>query len=869
MPNEINRRDTLKGLGALAALPVLSRFSALGQSTESISAGELPRERLFDGGWRFHLGDIANANAKVFDDTAWREVDLPHDWSIEDLPSHLSSTGVAAISIECNCPDEVGPFSRMRSQGQAATGWVVGGVGWYRKTFPTPVLPKGGRAELRFDGAYMNADVWINGIHLGQHPYGYTGFQFDVTSYLKDQASNVIALRINNEGKNSRWYSGSGIYRHVWLTVTNEIYVPRWGVQVVAKTISADAAVLSVKVRVANQAPTGKAVKARVSIHGPDGQQSRVAQVEQNIRSGEEVELSLSPTLTQPALWSPKTPNLYSAEIELLSGTQSVDRVATTFGIRTIEVSPTQGLRINGESLKLYGGCIHHDNGVLGSAAFDRADERRVELMKANGFNAIRCSHNPPSVAFLDACDRLGMLVIDEAFDMWGEAKNPEDYHLFFKDWWQRDLDAMLLRDRNHPSVIFWSIGNEIAERADPAGVEIAKQLSDRVRQLDPTRPITMAVPSFLDWKKPRKWIENDAAFQHLDVAGYNYEWEKYEPDHERDLKRIMVGTESFPLQASEIWELIDRLPYVLGDFVWTSMDYLGESSIGGAVLTAPVNPYLPAPKPSFMLADVLNKMGMNFPAGSTLEKAGFPWFNSYCGDIDLIGNKKPQSFFRDVVWRRSTLEMAVRRPTPEGRNELPAAWGWFDELRSWTWPGHEGRPLIVRVYSLGDHVRLLLNGKEVGVMAVSPATKLTAEFTVPYAAGELKAVALKEGAPIAEMKFRTVGEPYRVTLHPDRVKLKKDRNDLSFVMVHIEDQDGELVPDAVIGVNFSVSGAGEIAGLGNANPKEMASFRQPHRNTFHGTCLLVVRPSGQAGEITVQATSDSLRSGLATVAVQ
>jgi beta-galactosidase len=543
--------------------------------------------------------------------------------------------------------------------------------------------------------------------------------------------------------------------------------------------------------------------------------------------------------LRPPKLWSQENPSLYRAEVEVFLRGEIVDHSSTTFGIRKIEVDAEGGLRLNGEAVKLKGGCMHHDNGVLGAATIDRAEERRVQLLKANGYNAIRTSHNPPSPALLDACDHLGMLVIDEAFDMWEQPNNPQDYHRFFDDWWQRDISSMVRRDRNHPSVIFWSIGNEIPERAEPKGVEIAGWLVSEVKRHDSTRPVTMAVCEF--WNVPgATWSQTDPAFVHLDVGGYNYQWKQYESDHQRLPQRVMMGTESFPSEAFENWQLVEKHSYVLGDFVWTAMDYLGEVGIGHS-----------------MLAD-------NPDAFS----GGYPWFNSYCGDIDLIGDKKPQSYFRDVVWGRSRLEMAVQRPIPQGRREKISAWGWSDELRSWTWPGFEGKPLNVRVYSSGDQVRLQLNGKDLGIQPISAATKLRAEFSVPYSPGKLRAVALQNGTELASLSFRTAGAPAKLRLMADRLSIRPDRNDLSYVTVEVLDATGNLVPDAIVPVTLSISGAGQLAGVGNADPKDVASFQQPHRKTFHGKCLAVVRPTGIQGSITLRAEAQGLSATTVTINV-
>lgn len=880
MSSALSRRDALKGIATIASVSVLSKSGLAEVSSAAVShTASEPREKSFDEGWRFKRGDVTGAESPTFIDAAWRKLDLPHDWSIEDLPAHPETDGRSALWDDTSSPTEIGPFSKIHSEGKGATGWVVGGIGWYRKSFVTPDRPKGGRVAVRFDGVYMNAEFWINGTKLGQHPYGYTTFEYDLTHHLREHGENVLAVKVNNNGRNSRWYSGSGIYRHVWLTVTGEVHVPLWGVYVVTKDTSPAAATLTTTVQVANAASEARDVKVRLRLLDANGHAAASTEASQSIPSASSAEIKLAPVVNKPRLWSPTLPNLYTAEVEILVNDRPVDKVSTTIGIRKLEVDASHGLRINGDTFKLKGGCLHHDNGVLGSVTIDRAEERRVELMKASGFNAIRTSHNPPSPAFLDACDRLGIMVLDEAFDMWEAQKNPEDYHLYFKEWWQRDIDAMVLRDRNHPSIVMWSIGNEVSERAAPEGVVIAKQLTDRLKQLDSTRPITQAVPfafeSMMKTGKMPPWSSQDAAFKYVDVGGYNYEWRQFERDHARLPERVMVETESYPIQAGEVWESVNKLPYAIGDFVWTGMDYIGESGIGSARLT-PAPSRFPGAAPSVPAMQIPEGIEFPFPTGVVLgNTTDFPWFNSYCGDIDLIGNKKPQSYYRDVVWDRSKIEMAVLRPLPQGRKEQISSWGWFDELRSWTWPGQEGLPLTVRVYAKADRVQLLLNGNEVGTTDVSfttdlPAGKtyMTAAFTVPYAAGELKAVALKDGKSIAETSLKTVGSPHRVVLHPDRSTLKRSRNDLSYVLVHIEDKDGNLVPDAVADISFKLSGAGELAAVGNANPKEMASYRLPRRKTFQGRCLAVVRPTGAAGTITLQASSDGLESASVNIRV-
>jgi beta-galactosidase len=489
------------------------------------------------------------------------KLDLPHDWSIEDLPGTRSPFSPTAIS-------------------QVNGGFTTGGTGWYRKRFTLPAAQKGKRVILQFDGVYMNAEVWLNGQSLGNHPYGYTSFWFDITDKIKFDTQNLIAVKVRNEGENSRWYTGSGIYRHVWLTVTDPVHIAQWGTAITTPDVTPSSARVNSKTTVQNETATESNVTLITRVINKAGAEISRAEAKRSISAGSTYVFDQNITVSSPVLWSVETPNLYTAITDVITNNQLADRTETSFGIRTIAFDVANGFLLNGKPMKLKGGCIHHDNGPLGARAYDRAEERRVELLKKSGFNAIRSSHNPPSPAFLDACDRLGMLVIDETFDMWREAKNPADYHLYFNDWWQRDVASMVLRDRNHPSVFIWSIGNEIPERGRPEGVKTSKMLVDYVKSLDPSRSVTAAVNSL----QPDK----DPYFATLDLAGYNYAFggdhntrSLHEVDHERVPGRIIIGTESYPLEAFGAWMEVEDHPYVIGDFVWTAWDYIGEASIG------------------------------------------------------------------------------------------------------------------------------------------------------------------------------------------------------------------------------------------------------------------------------------------------
>jgi beta-galactosidase len=773
------------------------------------------RDQDFDSGWKFNRGDVSGAEVASFDDSQWRILDLPHDWSIEDLPAAESKK-------------QIGPFSE-DSPGKGATGHVLGGIGWYRKTFTLDKSNEGKKVQILFDGVYMNSEVWINGHSLGVHPYGYTPFYYDLTPLLKAAGeANTLAVKVNNNGKNSRWYSGSGIYRHVVLQITDQVHIPIWGISVVTPEVNKEKATVKLNIKIANEEKKTGKLQITTRLVLPASQANVEAKTTIDPFSGELADAEQIFELKNPALWSIDSPQLYQAITEVSFDGKVVDQQITTFGIRSIEFSAEKGFLLNGESIELKGGCMHHDNGPLGSATIDRAEERRVELMKKFGFNAIRTSHNPPSRPFLDACDRLGVLVIDEAFDQWQRPKNPDDYSLSFDKWHQRDLEAMVMRDRNHPSVIFWSIGNEINERVDSTGLEIMKNLSAIVKKIDSTRPITEAICFF--WDHPGyKWESTIPAFALLDVCGYNYKLDEYENDHKIAPNRIMMGTESFPRLAFENWQMVENHPYVIGDFVWTSMDYLGESGIGH----------------SSIKKDTKDTFSMDWP-----------WYNSYCGDIDICGFKKPQSYYRDVVWKVSNLELAVHAPIPSGMKELVSYWGWPNEQQSWNWAGSEGQKLQVNVYSNYPEVRLELNGKVIGTKPVSAETKLTATFDVPYEAGELKAIAMKDGKEMGTKVLKTTGSPAKIRLTADRSELKASRNDLSYVTVEVIDEAGALIPNANLPIQLKVEGAGELAAVENGNPADMKSFRTPQVTSFNGRCLVILRPAGKVGEIKLKAES-------------
>jgi beta-galactosidase len=789
----------------------------------SIQNKPVERETSFNANWKFIRADVESAEQIAFDDSNWSTLDLPHDYSIEDLP----------IKAEVK---QIGPFSE-ESEGGISTGHVVGGTAWYRKHFTLDKADKGKIVKILFDGVYMNADVWINGHHLGNHPYGYTAFAYDLTEHLNPAGQdNVLAVQVKNEGKNSRWYSGSGIYRDVTLIKTNPLHLDLWGVFVSTPSVTPEKATVAVDVTLVNTTAENKKFTFKIEFKDPAGKTIPGMTDDKELEAGKKITFKQEFAFPEYRLWSVENPELYSVTVQLLDGKKVLDEVTQSYGIRTIEFSAEKGFLLNGQNVLLKGGCLHHDNGALGSATFKTAEFRRVKIMKENGFNAIRTAHNPPSKTFLEACDKLGMLVMDESFDQWQKPKNPHDYNLYFDQWWEKDIESMVLRDRNHPSIIIWSVGNEIQERADSSGLEIFRKLRGKIIEMDKTRPVTQAVCSF--WDNPGKtWEDTEPVFAQLDVHGYNYQWKQYEPDHEKFPNRIMIGTESIALEAFENWQQVEKHPFVIGDFVWTGMDHLGESGIGHTKLDNETINGLPP----------------------------WPWFVNYSGDISILGFKKPQMFYRDVIWCNSDLEMLVHSPIPEGRNEIVSFWGWPDEWKSWNWTSSEGKPLQVSVYTRCDSVRLELNGEIIGTKPISEATKLTARFDVPFQPGELVAIGIKNGKETVQQSLKTTGKPAQLKITVEENTFPGLQTDLVYFNIEVLDENGLLVPDAEIPVEFEISGGGKLQAVASENPKGMQSFQQPSVKTYRGRCQLIVRPDGTGGEIVVTAKSEGLQPGTRT----
>ncbi len=769
-----------------------------------LQADDLP----WDANWKFHLGDAPGAEAPDWDDSAWRLLDLPHDWSIE---------GATA-------PD---------APSAGGGGFFPTGTGWYRKGFEAPERWRGRRVEIEFDGIYRNSEIWINGHSLGRRPSGFSRITHDLTPHLKPGAENVLAVRVDNSAQpNSRWYAGSGIYRHARLRVLDPVHLVPGSFFARTTDLTAGEAEVSFAVEVRNTTAEAREIAVELVFIDPAGRSAGVVRASGTAPAGSTLPLTLPASLADYWPWTPHSPSLYRAVSRVFAGDQLVDHQDHRFGIRTIKVSAARGFELNGVPLKLFGANAHDDNGPLGVAAFDRAEERRVEQLKAAGFNAVRTAHNPPATAFLEACDRLGLLVICEAFDGWKSKKLAQDYGRDFDEWSQRDLDSMVLTHRNHPSIVMWSIGNEPYERGKESGVAIAKRLADRARELDPSRPVTAGINGL---GKTAPWSGVDPVHAALDVAGYNYEIAHHSDDHARLPERVIKIAESYHTETFANWAIVQANPYVIGDFVWTAIDYLGEAGIGRV-------------------------FPPDEPVRAHWEGSHYPWHGAACGDIDLAGWRRPYSHYRNIVWDRSEkLYAAVRETAPDGRALNMSLWAPPPLQAHWNWSAHTGREMSVEVYSRHEAVRLYLNGKLIGEKPTTAAEEFKAVFAVPYAPGTLRAAGLTAGRETERFELVTAGPATALRLTADRSALRADGQDLSFVTVEVIDAAGRVVPSATDRVTYTLTGPGTLAGIGSADLTSTETYRANPRHTHAGRALGVVRTQTTAGQLTLTATAAGL----------
>ncbi|MCL1900325.1 MAG: DUF4982 domain-containing protein [Promicromonosporaceae bacterium] len=816
----------------------------------------------WNAGWEFRR------RATVFQELGgatrtWTEVTLPHD---------------ALIGAE-----------RDPSLADGHTnGWHPGGAFEYRKTLNTKASDAGKRFYLELDGVYRDAAVYVNGVLAGQWAYGYTRFLVRLDEHLRfgvgdEPTANEVKVECRTHA-DSRWYAGAGIHRDVFLVVKEPLHLANDGVVITTPEVDDEFATVEVAVSATNG--TLLTASPRVSIVLTDPAGARVAEGSTPItlRPGESGTARLRLPVPEPRRWSVEHPDLYTATVSLATGDQAdtanpADIETVPFGIRTIAYDARRGLRLNGEPTLLRGACLHADNGPLGAVSVLVAEERRVARLKAAGFNAIRMSHHPAGSALLDACDRLGMLVMDESWDMWTSAKSDFDASYNFLDWWERDLTALVAKDRNHPSVIMYSIGNEIPELGQPDGGRWSRILAEKVRELDPTRPVTNGVNGFVaaidmvlaGMARQREALTQAAAtgegggvntmmaqisdqmnlisaappvsarieeaVEALDIAGFNYGDGRYEIDTER----VVVGTETFPNRIANNWQLVKTLPNVIGDFTWTGWDYLGEVGVG--------------------------RIGYPGEDGQIVRPMsdGYPGLTAFTGDIDIVGYRRPISYYREIVFGlRQEPYLAVQRPEHYGKPQLRGPWAWSDSVSTWTWEGFEGQPVVVEVYADADEVALYLDGAEVGKGVFGEQLPYVASVEMTYAPGELVAVCSRAGSEIGRTTLNSAGPELVLTATPDRVELQA-ANDLGYVDLELTDGAGILRADRDRPVTVSVTGPGELVALGSGNPRTAEPFTGPTRDLFDGRALAIIRPTGP-GEITISVTADGCAPATATL---
>ncbi len=776
------------------------------------------KSRKFNFDWKFLKGNDSDAIKVQYDDSEWRTVDLPHDWSIE------------------------GPFKKEYA---SSTGYLPGGIGWYRKKFIVPDHLKSKKILIQFDGIYKNSEVWINEHFLGKRPYGYSSFHYDLTPFLTfDSNENVISVKVDHSDfADSRWYPGSGIYRNVHIHLSDHVYIKPYGIYVTTPNISTTEAEINIQTSVKNDDNHKGEMIIEHCIKDAEGKDLIVCSSMETIQANSEQNFLHSIFLEKPNLWSPENPYLYSVETKLIKDGEVIDIETTSLGVRYFYFDEDSGFYLNGESIKLKGVCLHHDAGCLGAAVPEKVWHRRLQRLKEAGVNAIRMSHNPPAPELLDMCDTYGFLVQDEAFDEWEHPKNKwvegwnkgepslDGYASDFAEWAEADLRDMVLRDRNHPSIIFWSIGNEIdypndpyshpvleerykADRPEAKGMgDIAKRLVSVVKQYDQTRPVTAALASVI--------MSNETEFPDaLDVVGYNYQEFRYHKDHEKFPKRVIYGSENG--RHHNEWMAVKDNDFVSGQFIWTGIDYLGEAR-------------------------------------------GWPVRHATPGMLDLAGFKKPLYYFKKSQWSEKDMVYIGTTSIKDGKSEQIY---WDHEVVS-VWNGTEGELVRVACCTNCPEVDLILNGTSHGIKKSKDFPGGTIYWDIPYEKGALKVVGKRNGEISCMYELNTPGKPVKLQLHPDTIELKADKQDVAHVEVNILDDDNHLVFDANNQIHCDINGPGGILGMECGNPASHQNYKESYRNAYQGKLLIYVKAADQPGTITLKVTSDGLESSTVLINVK
>jgi beta-galactosidase len=798
----MKRRVFISGAGAAVVAHALDPRMVAAEAP----AGSRLRTCL-DADWLFWKGDLTGAEAPGFDASTWRSVSLPHDWSIE------------------------GPFTQ-DAPARGASGWTPGGVGWYRKNLELPARERGRTAWIEFDGIYHRSEVWINGRPLGRHDYGYASFYYDLTPHLRFGERNVLAVRVDNSDQpNCRYYSGSGIYRHVWLTQTGDVHVAHWGTSLTTPVVAADAAQVALRTRVQSRKP-GVAFALETTILDSDGHSVASRHVAGRTDAAGSAELAQTFDVLGPRLWSIEDPALYAARSAVLVGGRCVDDYLTPFGIREARFDKDRGFLLNGRGVKMKGVCLHHDGGCVGAAVPEAVLRRRLAILKDLGCNAIRCSHNPPAPELLDLCDRMGFLVIDEAFDKW-EGNGDRDASQWymrqrgFGEWWPQELQSMLERDRNHPSVVLWSVGNEVGEPGTDEVNPLLAKLVDYVHRAEPTRPVTSALILPHGRTLPERVAQVVSSAKLMDVLGANYQEPLYPHIRAAAPATIICGTESWrywrnseqlrhAYDPTNPWYDVMHHDYVVGQFIWSGIDYLGESD--------------------------------SWPSRG--------WSS---GLVDSCGFPKPDSSFQRSVWRSEPLVHIAVFESASGSGERAWSWGAPRLASHWNFPQLEGQLARLQVQTNCETVELLLNGSCYGQHRAADYPNCAPVWYVPYAPGRIEAVGRNGGEIVARHELRTAGPCAQIVLQADRTSLAADGRDVAHVEVQLRDAEGVLVPNGDRTLRIQASGTGAVLGHDNGDLSCQEPYRGETRTTRGGRCLIIVQAARRSGALRLEVSEPSL----------
>lgn len=803
-----------------------------------------------DEKWTFRRGFMDSIGALEADPGV--EVNLPHD-------------GMIGTAVTPDAP------------AKSDMGYFKGDITNYTKYVMIPKEWENECVGLKFDGVMMNATVDVSGGKVALQHYGYAPFYVDLTKYVTFGEENRITIHTNTSMETtSRWYTGSGLFREVTLCHAPRVHIVPDGVFVYTKEVADGYAFLEAQVEIENTTLENRMVEVSISLT-KDGSEEvatgtkRVIQV----NSCEKEIARIALNVKNPMLWDAENPNLYQVKVQaknlgvyrthlVKDDTATVDEATTLFGIRTITADSVRGLRINGKEVKLKGGCVHHDNGLLGAVSLYESEARKVRKLKEVGFNAIRTAHNPPSAALIEACDREGMYVFDEAFDAWGMAKRGGDYSQYFADCWEKDLTAFVKRDRNHPSVIIWSTGNEIPERGGlDNGYTLATQLAETMRKVDGTRPVSNGICTLwagLDDTLAKgqnqsqnaadseaiKWETVTEPFTNgLDIVGYNYMEYLYENDHEMFPERVILGSENFPQVIGYRWPMVERLPYVIGDFTWTAWDYLGEAGIGKAV-------YVDADDP-------LVEKG----SWSLMPQPGspFPWRTANDADFDITGHMLPQGAYRNVVYGSDKTYLFSMHPETFGKVEMITMWGFPVVLSNWNYSGFEGKPVELVVYSKAEEVEVLVNGQSLGKKPVcmEPPMPNSVRFETVYQPGKVEAISYRGGKEISRDTLLTTGEPAEIRITPEKLEMKADGHDVIYVGIEVLDKDGLVVPDGAVALTAKVSGCAKLSGFGSGNPITDEDYTDEETVSYRGRAMAILRSGYEKGSVNLTVAADGL----------